>query len=69
LGTENTDWQKEIFRTAIGHDHNVTVSGGLKNMPYRVSVGYTNQNGILDTSNFERYTGSFNLSPSFLIIT
>jgi iron complex outermembrane receptor protein len=65
LGTENTDWQKEIFRTAIGHDHNVTVSGGLKNMPYRVSVGYTNQNGILDTSNFERYTGSFNLSPSF----
>ena len=65
LGTANTDWQKEIFRTAIGHDHNVTVSGGLKNMPYRVSVGYTNQNGILDTSNFERYTGSFNLSPSF----
>jgi len=65
LGTANTDWQKEIFRTAIGHDHNVTVSGGLKNMPYRVSVGYTNQNGILDTSNFERYTGSFNLNPSF----
>jgi iron complex outermembrane receptor protein len=65
LGTANTDWQKEIFRTALGHDHNVTVSGGLKNMPYRVSVGYTNQNGILDTSNFERYTGSFNLNPSF----
>lgn len=65
LGTANTDWQNEIFRTALGHDHNVTVSGGLKNMPYRVSVGYTNQNGILETSNFERYTGSFNLNPSF----
>ena len=34
-------------------------------MPYRVSVGYTNQNGILKTSKFERYTGSVNLAPSF----
>ena len=33
-------------------------------MPYRVSVGYTNQNGILKTSKFERYTGSVNLAPS-----
>ncbi len=65
LGKANTNWQDEIFRTAIGHDHNVTVTGGLKNMPYRVSFGYTNQNGILETSSFERYTGSFNLSPSF----
>lgn len=64
LGNANTDWQKEIFRTAFGTDHNVTVSGGLKNMPYRVSLGYTNQNGILKTSNFERYTGSFSLNPS-----
>lgn len=65
LGKENTDWQKEIFRTAVGTDHNITVSGGLNNMPYRVSVGYTNQNGILKTSKFERYTGSVNLAPSF----
>lgn len=65
LGKENTDWQKEIFRTAVGTDHNITVSGGLNNMPYRVSAGYTNQNGILKTSKFERYTGSVNLAPSF----
>ena len=64
LGTANTDWQDEIYRTAISHDHNLTVTGGLKNMPYRVSLGYTDQNGILKTSNFERYTASFNLSPS-----
>lgn len=61
----NTDWQDEIYRTAISTDHNITVSGGLKNMPYRVSFGYTNQNGILKTSNFERYTASFNIAPSF----
>ena len=37
----NTDWQKQIYRTAVSTDHNITVSGGLKNMPYRVSLGYT----------------------------
>ncbi len=65
LGTANTDWQKEIYRTALSHDQNLTVSGGLDWMPYRVSVGYTNQNGIVKTSNFERFTGSVNLAPSF----
>ena len=65
LGTANTDWQDEIYRTAIGHDHNVTVSGGLKNMPYRVSLGYTDQQGIVETSNFERFTASVNVSPAF----
>ncbi len=65
LGTANTDWQDEIFRTAFGTDHNITLSGGLKNMPYRVSFGYTDQQGILKTSSFERYTLSFNLNPSF----
>ncbi len=62
----DTDWQKEIYRTAVSTDHNITVSGGTKNMPYRVSFGYTYQNGTLKTSNFNRYTGSFNLSPSLL---
>ncbi|BEG98190.1 TonB-dependent receptor SusC [Bacteroides sedimenti] len=65
LGTADTDWQNEIYRTAISTDHNLTISGGFKNLPYRATFGYTNQNGILKTSNFERYTASFNLSPSF----
>jgi len=66
LGKENTDWQKQIYRTAISHDHNVTVQGGFANVPYRLSVGYTGQNGILKTSNFQRVTTSLNLSPSLL---
>ena len=66
LGTGNTDWQDEIYRTAISTDHNVTVSGGIKNMPYRVSVGYTDQNGVLKTSNYQRTTANLNLNPSFL---
>lgn len=65
LGNANTDWQKEIYRAAVGTDHNLTISGGLKNMPYRVSFGYTNQNGIVKTSKFERYTASVSLAPSF----
>ena len=62
----DTDWQGEIYRTAISTDHNITVAGGLKNMPYRVSFGYTDQNGIVKTNNYQRYTASVNLSPSFL---
>ena len=66
LGKANTDWQSEIYRAAVSTDHNVTLSGGLKNMPYRATIGYTNQQGILKTSKFERLTASLNLSPSLL---
>lgn len=65
LGTANTDWQDEIYRTAVSQEHNLTITGGIANMPYRVSVGYTNQNGILKTSNFQRATASVTLNPSF----
>ncbi|MDP4240748.1 MAG: SusC/RagA family TonB-linked outer membrane protein, partial [Bacteroidota bacterium] len=66
LGNQNTNWQKEIFRTAISQDHNLSLSGSYKNLPYRVSIGYTDQNGILKNTGLERYTGSINLNPSFL---
>jgi iron complex outermembrane receptor protein len=67
LGTANTNWQDEILRTAFGHDHNITISGTTAGiLPYRVSLGYTNKQGIIKTSNFERYTASLNLSPAFL---
>ena len=66
LGDANTDWQKEIYRTAWSHDHNVTLAGALGNVPYRVSLGYTDQQGILKTSDFKRYTAALNLNPSLL---
>lgn len=65
LGTANTNWQDLIYRTAISHDHNITVSGAAKSLPYRVSVGYTDQQGIVKTSDFKRATASLNLNPSF----
>lgn len=65
LGTANTDWQDEIFRPAISTDHHVSINGGLKNLPYRISLGYNYNDGILKTSNFQRFTASVNLAPSF----
>ena len=66
LGNADTDWQEQIYRGAISNDHNVTVAGGIKNMPYRFTVGYTNQEGILKTSDFQRTLASVALNPSFL---
>ncbi len=66
LGSYDTDWQDEIYRTALNTDHNFNVTGGTKNMPYRVSLGYTLQNGVLKRSNMNRVTASVNLNPSFL---
>ena len=65
LGTASTNWQDEIYRTAFSHDHNLTVSGAFKSLPYRLSVGYTDQQGILKTSDFKRVTAAINLNPSF----
>ena len=70
LGDANTNWQDEIYRTGVSHDHHVSVSGGLGNqkwaMPYRVSAGYTNQQGILKGSDYSRFTAGFTLNPSLL---
>ncbi|MCF0201930.1 MAG: TonB-dependent receptor [Bacteroidaceae bacterium] len=68
-GTYDTNWQDEIYRTAVSTDHNISVSGGIGtskmfSMPYRVSVGYTGQQGILKGSNYKRFTAGLNLSPS-----
>ena len=66
LGDANTDWQDEIFRTAVSTSHNLSMTGGLKNMPYRVSVGYQSNSGIIKTSYMKRFNASVNLAPSFL---
>lgn len=66
MGDANTNWQDQIYRTAIGTDHNISLMGGTKNMPYRASIGYTLQQGTIKTSEMQRVTASINLNPSFL---
>ena len=63
LGAYSTDWQDQIYQTAISTDNNLSVSGGYKNMPYRYSVGYLNQEGILKTGKLSRYSFGVNVSP------
>jgi iron complex outermembrane receptor protein len=65
LGKENTNWQKEIYQTAFTHDHNVSIGGGYKGIPYRSSIGYTKQEGILKTTNMERTTLTLGADPTF----
>ena len=66
LGNDNTDWNDEVYRTAFGTDNNLSVSGSVgKYLPFRVSVGYYNQSGLVRKDNVERWTGNVVLTPSF----
>ncbi len=68
LGTANTDWQDEIFETAFGQDLNLSATGAALagKLPFRISGGFLNQDGILRGGNFQRQTLAVNLSPRFL---
>ena len=61
----NTDWQKEVLRTTFSQDYAVSVGGKAGNFPYRVNVGYTNNQGILKTSSMDRVNVGFSLNPKF----
>jgi TonB-dependent starch-binding outer membrane protein SusC len=61
----STNWQNEIFRSAISTDHNLAFTGAISTMPYRVSVGYMYQDGILKTDNMNRTSVGLNLNPTF----
>ncbi len=65
LGQQNTDWQNAIYQRAVGNDNNLSVSGTYKSLPYRVSAGYLNQQGVLITDQFKRASGSLKLNPNF----
>ena len=66
LGSNDTNWQNEIYETARAQNNSFSVSGGLLNMPFRASLGYTDQDGILMGDNFNRMTGTLNIAPSLL---
>ncbi len=66
LGTADTDWQDEIFRTSVSTKHSLSIQGGLKDMPYRIGFGFEDNNGILKTTWMKRFNTSVNLAPSFL---
>ena len=63
MGNANTDWQNEIYDNAGTTDNNLSMSGSVKTMPYRVSIGYLSQDGILRTGNLKRKSAAITLSP------
>lgn len=66
VGPYSTNWQKEIYRSPVSFDQNLSFSGGIKNLPYRFTVGYLNDQGILKRSELERTSLGLNMTPSFL---
>jgi iron complex outermembrane receptor protein len=66
LGDAATDWQDEIFENAFGMDHFLSATGAVSVVPYRVSVGYSDQDGILKTDNLQRTTLGGAINPSLL---
>jgi iron complex outermembrane receptor protein len=65
LGTANTDWQDEIYQTALTKDNSISFSGGIKALPYRLSYGFLDQDGTLKSGNFKRNTLTLNINPTF----
>lgn len=65
LGSANTDWQDEIYQTAFSTDNNLSLTGGIKKLPYRLSIGYANQNGVLKTDNLQRISTALMINPTF----
>lgn len=65
MGAANTNWQDQIFQTAIGTADNLSITGGIRKLPYRLSIGYQDQNGILKTDNLQRTSASLSLTPMF----
>ena len=66
LSLGHTKWQDKIYRDAIAFDNNISFTGGIKKFPYRLSLGYLNQNGILKNDNLQRGTMAININPKLI---
>ncbi|WP_266368781.1 SusC/RagA family TonB-linked outer membrane protein [Tellurirhabdus rosea] len=58
----STDWQDQIFRTSLSQNYNINYGGGNDNTRYNLSLGYSDQQGIVKNSGLRRITGRVNAS-------
>ncbi|MDO5105783.1 TonB-dependent receptor [Capnocytophaga sp.] len=65
MGNASTNWQKEIYQLAPTTNTSLGISGNLKSLPYRLSLGHTYADGVLKTDNFQRATAKLSLTPRF----
>jgi len=54
-GGSSTDWQKEVLRTGVSHNHNLSINGGSKKTTYMASVNYQNREGVLKETGMQRF--------------
>ena len=55
-------WMDNLLRTGFRQEHQMNVNGGTEKTKYMISLGYLNEDGILKTTGFERYTGRANVN-------
>ena len=65
LGSADTNWQDEIYRTSFSSDYSLSLSGTAGILPYRVNASFTDNNGIIKSSSMNRGTVGFTLTPKF----
>ena len=63
MGGVSTNWQDQIYQVGLGSNNNISISGGLKKLPYRISIGYQDQNGILKTDNLRKTSAALVFNP------
>ena len=59
LGIADTDWQEAVEREAVAHEHNLSISRGYEDSDFRLSLGYLDQQGVLQTSETQRLSFAF----------
>lgn len=64
LGGANTDWEKELLRTGITQNQNLSISGGTASTRYRATLNYFEQQGIVISNGLRRYQGRINANNS-----
>lgn len=65
LGTANTNWQDVIYQTAHMTDNNLSIGGEVAKLPYRISLGFQTQSGVLKTDKLQRTSVALSLNPTF----
>lgn len=54
-GGANMDWQDEVLRTGISHNHNVNISGGNGSTSYMISGDLRKREGVIKMTGFDRF--------------
>jgi TonB-dependent starch-binding outer membrane protein SusC len=62
----NTNWEKEVTRTGISQNHNLSFGGGTQNTIYGASLNYLDDQGIIKTSSLDRWTVRMNIEQKAL---